>query len=69
MHLGGKSTATVSTIISVANATEIKSIGAWIGTVQVGGTGALSRFKVFDCRGAFDVILGKPLKEEHNMTT
>ena len=36
------------TIISVANATKIKSIGTWTGTVQVGGTGALSRFEVFD---------------------
>lgn len=48
------------TIVSVANATEIESIGTWKGMVQVGGTGALSSFEVFDCKGAFDVILGKP---------
>ena len=32
-----------NTIISVANATEIKSIGMWTGTIQVGNTGAWSR--------------------------
>ena len=62
-----------NTIISVANTTEIKSIGTWMGTVQVGGTGALSRFEIFDCKGAFDVILGKPwLKEvraQHDYVT
>ena len=62
-----------STIISVANATEIRSIGTWTGMVQIGGTGALSCFKVFDCRGAFDVILGKPwlkaVRAQHDYVT
>ena len=49
-----------STVISVANATEIESMGTWTGTVQVGGTGAWSSFEIFDCKNAFDVILGKP---------
>jgi hypothetical protein len=49
-----------NTTISVTNATEIASYGTWIGTVQVGGTGALSSFENFDCKGAFNVILGKP---------
>jgi hypothetical protein len=53
-----------NTIISVANATEIESKGSWTGTVQVGGTGARSRFEIFDCKGAFDVILGKPWLKE-----
>ena len=61
------------TIISVANATEIESIGTWTGIVQVGGTGALSRFEIFDCNGAFDVILGKPwlkaVRALHNYST
>jgi transposase InsO family protein len=50
--------------ISVANATEIQSMGRWTGTVQVGGIGALSSFEIFDCKGAFDVILGKPWLKE-----
>ena len=61
------------TIISVANATEIKSKGTWTGIVQVGMTSALSRFEVFDCKGAFDVILGKPwlkaVRAQHDYVT
>ena len=53
-----------TTIISVANATKIESKGTWTRTVQVGGTGALSHFEIFDCKGAFDVILGKPWLRE-----
>jgi len=54
-------TLTISnTVISVANATRIESKGTWTGIVQVGETGALSSFEIFDCKGAFDVILGKP---------
>lgn len=48
------------TIISVANATQIELKGTWSGTVQVGETGALSSFEIFNCKGAFEVILGKP---------
>ncbi|PPQ91968.1 hypothetical protein CVT25_004441 [Psilocybe cyanescens] len=48
------------TIISVANSNRIHSMGRWFGKVQVGSTSALSGFEVFDCQGAFDVILGKP---------
>ena len=62
-----------NTVISVANATEIKSIGSWTGTVQVGGTGAPSCFEIFDCKNAFDVILGKPwlkaVRAQHNYVT
>jgi hypothetical protein len=61
------------TIISVANSTEIESKGRWTGIVQVGETGALSRFEIFDCKGAFDVILGKPwlraVRAQHNYIT
>jgi len=49
-----------STWIKVANDARIKSLGRWIGKVTVGGTEAESVFEVFDCKGAFDVILGKP---------
>jgi transposase InsO family protein len=61
------------TIISVANATEIESNGTWTGIVQVGETGALSCFEIFDCKGAFDVILGKPwlkaVRAQHDYTS
>ena len=62
-----------NTVISVANAAEIASIGSWTGTVQVGGTGAPSCFEIFDCKDAFDVILGKPwlkaVRAHHNYVT
>jgi len=61
------------TIISVANATQIESKGTWSGTVQVGETGALSSFEIFDCKGAFEVILGKPwlkaVRAQHDYIT
>jgi hypothetical protein len=60
-------------IVSVANATEIKSMGSWTGVVQVGETGASSSFEVFDCKDAFDVILGKPwlkdVRAQHDYVT
>jgi hypothetical protein len=60
-------------VISVANAVTVESRGTWTGTVQVGDTGALSRFEVFDCKGAFDVILGKPwlreVRAQHDYVT
>ncbi|PPQ72270.1 hypothetical protein CVT25_008094 [Psilocybe cyanescens] len=34
-------------------------MGRWFGKMQVGSTSALSGFEVFDCQGAFDVILAK----------
>ena len=62
-----------NTVISVANAAEIVSIGSWTGTVQVGGTGAPSCFEIFDCKNAFDVILGKPwlkaVRAQHDYIT
>jgi hypothetical protein len=61
------------TIISVTNSTEIESKGRWTGIVQVGEMGALSHFEVFDCKGAFDVILGKPwlraVRAQHDYIT
>ncbi|KAJ7232539.1 hypothetical protein C8J57DRAFT_1533014 [Mycena rebaudengoi] len=35
-------------------------MGKWRGEVQVGGVRVYAWFVVFDCAGAFDVILGKP---------
>lgn len=61
------------TIISMANTEEIESKGTWTEVVQVGGTSAISHFEVFDCKGAFDVILGKPwlkaVRAQHNYVT
>lgn len=48
------------TWIKVVNDARIKSLGRWTGKVKVGGIEAESTFKVFDCQGAFDIILGKP---------
>jgi hypothetical protein len=39
---------------------EIKPLGRWYGTVQISEISAPCWFEVFDCQGAFDVILGKP---------
>jgi len=49
-----------STWIKVANDARIKSLGRWTGNVKVGGIQAESSFEIFDCKNAFDVILGKP---------
>ena len=45
--------------IKVANGSRIVPVGRWYGTVRVGNVGSPSWFKVFECDGAFDVILGK----------
>lgn len=47
-----------TTLISVANNQVIKPLGRWFGTVRVGTVSAQSWFEVFDCKGAFDIILG-----------
>ncbi|KZP33358.1 hypothetical protein FIBSPDRAFT_680313, partial [Athelia psychrophila] len=49
-----------TTLISVANNQVITPLGRWFGTVRVGTVSAQSWFEVFDCKGAFDIILGKP---------
>ena len=43
----------------MANGSRIVPVGRWYGTVRVGNVGSPSWFKVFECDGAFDVILGK----------
>ncbi|KAF9462483.1 hypothetical protein BDZ94DRAFT_1165954 [Collybia nuda] len=48
------------TVIGVANNAKIKSMGTWTGPVKVSNTETVSNFEVFDCQGAFDIILGKP---------
>jgi hypothetical protein len=60
-----------STVIHVANIAVINSLQIWEGTITVGGVEACSRFKVFDCSKAFDVILRKPWLKQyvHYMTT
>jgi len=55
-----------STWIKVANDARIKSLGQWKGNVKVGGIQAESSFEIFNCKNAFDIILGKPwLKKVH----
>jgi hypothetical protein len=39
-------------------------MGMWSGEVSIGGTNSRTHFAVFDCKGAFDVILGKPWLRE-----
>ena len=49
-----------STWIKVMNDARIRLLSQWTGTVQVGGVGAKSSFEVFNCKGTFNIILGKP---------
>ena len=50
--------------VSVANNHTIPCIGIWSGEVDIGGTSSRTYFAVFDCKGAFNVILGKPWLKE-----
>lgn len=52
--------------VSVANNKIIQCAGLWSGEVNIGGTISYTHFVVFDCDGAFDVILGKPWLNEVN---
>lgn len=53
-----------NTRIRVTSNQVIPSMGRWRGKVSVGGTEATATFEVFDCKGTFDVILGKPWLRE-----
>ena len=48
-------------------------VGQWYGTVRIGNVGSPSWFEVFECDGAFDIILGKPwlraVKAIHDYST
>jgi hypothetical protein len=46
--------------ISVTNNEHIPCTGLWSGDISLAGMKFHTHFFVFDCRGAFDVILGKP---------
>ncbi|KAJ7115271.1 hypothetical protein C8R44DRAFT_584878, partial [Mycena epipterygia] len=48
------------TQIRVANGARVVLLGEWWGKVQVGGVRVWEWFVVFNCHGAFDVILGTP---------
>ncbi|KAF8125671.1 hypothetical protein K438DRAFT_1487010, partial [Mycena galopus ATCC 62051] len=47
--------------------------GRWWGEVSVGGVSATAWFEIFECGGAFDVLLGKPwlhtVRATHNYVT
>ncbi|EJD39621.1 hypothetical protein AURDEDRAFT_171256 [Auricularia subglabra TFB-10046 SS5] len=44
----------------VADGTVVRSHGCWVGEVQLGPIRAVGGFEVIDCKGSFDVLLGKP---------
>ncbi|KAJ7719060.1 hypothetical protein B0H16DRAFT_1248076, partial [Mycena metata] len=46
--------------LRVASGKHIHPYGRWRGDVGVGSIRVEASFEVFDCEGAFDVILGKP---------
>jgi hypothetical protein len=50
--------------VSVANNQTIACVGLWSGEINIGGTTSYTHFIIFDCRSAFDVILGKPWLHE-----
>ncbi|KAJ7216072.1 hypothetical protein GGX14DRAFT_359272 [Mycena pura] len=62
-----------TTRLGVANGRKIWPHGRWWGEVAVGGVRVAAWFEVFDCGGAFDVILGKPwlhsVRAIHNYET
>ncbi|KAJ6538744.1 hypothetical protein B0H10DRAFT_1624766, partial [Mycena sp. CBHHK59/15] len=61
------------TRLSVASGRKIWPYGRWWGEVAVGGVRASAWFEVFECGGAFDIILGKPwlhsVRAVHNYET
>jgi hypothetical protein len=50
--------------ISVANNEHISCTGLWSGDISLARMKFHTHFSVFDCRGVFDVILGKPWLHE-----
>ncbi|KAJ7845863.1 hypothetical protein B0H14DRAFT_2227378, partial [Mycena olivaceomarginata] len=48
------------TRLSVANGRKFWPYGRWWGEVSVGGVSAFAWFEIFECDGAFDILLGKP---------
>ncbi|KAJ7467298.1 hypothetical protein B0H11DRAFT_1732842, partial [Mycena galericulata] len=61
------------TRLGVANGGKIWPYGRWWGDVGVGRVRAAAWFEVFECGGAFDIILGKPwlhsVRAIHNYET
>ncbi|KAJ6535377.1 hypothetical protein DFH09DRAFT_1324998 [Mycena vulgaris] len=62
-----------TTRLGVASGGKIWPYGRWWGEVAVGGVQAGAWFEVFECGGAFDIILGKPwlhsMRAIHNYET
>src|SRR6266481_10057409 len=48
------------TTLCVADNHHIPSEGRWTGIVDIAGTEAMQSFEVFNSRGTFQIILGKP---------
>ncbi|KAJ7166976.1 hypothetical protein C8R46DRAFT_268329 [Mycena filopes] len=45
----------------MANGTLVPSVGAWCGTITVGGVSAVGRFEIFPGGGVWQMLLGKPM--------
>ena len=60
-------------ILSIVDNHCIPSQGRWTGIVNVAGTEALQSFEIFNSKGTFQAILGKPwlryVKAMHKYTT
>jgi hypothetical protein len=49
------------------NNNTICCVGLWSGAVNIGGTVLHTHFVIFNCKGAFDVILDKPWLHKMNV--
>ncbi|KAJ7330930.1 hypothetical protein DFH08DRAFT_708521, partial [Mycena albidolilacea] len=58
-HLLGRALPS-KTQLSVANGCKFWPYRRWWGEVSVGGVSAVISFEIFECDGAFDILLGKP---------
>ncbi|KAF8182206.1 hypothetical protein K438DRAFT_1479504, partial [Mycena galopus ATCC 62051] len=50
-------------VLRMADGRLTPSIGTWAGSVTLGGKTCRGRFEVFDSRGAWALLFGKPLLE------
>ncbi|KAJ7158088.1 hypothetical protein C8R46DRAFT_839074, partial [Mycena filopes] len=50
--------------LKMANGVLVWSLAHWSGTIEVEGVQIEGCFEVFDSRGSWDMLLGKPLQEK-----
>ncbi|KAJ7264898.1 hypothetical protein B0H12DRAFT_1011770, partial [Mycena haematopus] len=48
-------------ILRMANGALVPSMGAWRGTIVVGGVSAVGQFEIFPGGGVWQMLLGKPM--------